>query len=434
MSWNIAGIQTDGTLKYGVPIYSNQKVIFQHAVAVDDWKGGVMRTPPSDWTTYNDRNEVGSYRRSFEVPDDWKGKEVFVNFDGVDSFFYLWINGKYVGFSKNSRNLAAFNITSYLQKGHDTIAVEVYRNSDASFLEAQDMFRLPGVFRSVSLVAKPKVNIRGLQMIPELTNAYADGTLRFRAQIRNLSSKNVDGYQLAYTLYQNELYSDENRLVDEGVIERKGIRVLPSGIADVDLELSLSKPRLWSAERPYRYTLVAELKVRRGKVVETVSMHIGFRQVEIKETAAEDDEFGLAGRYYYVNGKTIKLKDVNRHESNPETGKFVSRAQMEAEIMLMKRANINHVRNSHYPDAPYWYYLCDKYGIYLEDEANIESHQYYYGEASLSHPKEWRYAHVARNVEMVHATINHPSVVIWSLGNEAGQEKILSRPITRSNR
>ena len=169
--------------------------------------------------------------------------------------------------------------------------------------------------------------------------------------------------------------------------------------------------------------MVVELKDRKGKTVETVSTYVGFRSVEIRNTKAEDDEFGLAGRYYYINDMPVKLKGVNRHETNPSTGKVISRKQMEEEIMLMKRANINHVRNSHYPDDPYWYYLCDKFGIYLEDEANIESHQYYYGAASLSHPVEWKDAHVARVMEMVHSTINNPSVVIWSLGNEAGPGK-----------
>ena len=180
---------------------------------------------------------------------------------------------------------------------------------------------------------------------------------------------------------------------------------------------------LWSAEAPHRYTLVGELKDAKGRTVQTFSTYVGFRKVEIKDTPADKDEFGLAGRYYYLNGQPIKLKGVNRHENNVQTGHTVSREQMEHEVFLMKRGNINHVRNCHYPDAPYWYYLCDKYGIYLEDEANIESHQYYYGKQSLSHVPEFRNAHIARNMEMVHATINHPSVVIWSLGNEAGPGK-----------
>lgn len=425
MSWNIYGIQKDGSLKYGVPIYVNQQVIFQHQVKVDDWRGGVMRTPRTDWTTYIYRNEVGSYRRDFTVPSNWDGREVYINFDGVDSFFYLWINGKYVGFSKNSRNVASFNITKYLNKNaENSVAVEVYRNSDASFIEAQDMFRLPGIFRTVSLTSKPKVHIRDLVVIPDVTNNYKDGVvggfLSISADIRNLDKKQAKGYKVVYSLYANELYKDATSLISGVSAEVFGIQVFPQRSATSHVKLEIINPNLWSAERPYRYTLVAELKDKKGSVVETVSTYVGFRKVEVKDTPAAEDEFGLAGRYFYVNGMPVKLKGVNRHETNPETGKVVSREQMEQEIFLMKRANINHVRNAHYPDDPYWYYLCDKYGIYLEDEANIESHEYYYGEASLSHPVEWKNAHVARNLEMVHATINHPSIVIWSMGNEAG--------------
>ena len=421
MSWNIYGIQKDGSLKYGVPIYVNQKVIFQHQVKVDDWRGGVMRTPPQDWTTYVYRNEVGSYRRNFTIPKDWEGKAVYINFDGVDSFFYLWINGKYVGFSKNSRNLASFNITEYLNKNtENTVAVEVYRNSDASFLEVQDMFRLPGIFRTVSLTAKPKVQIRDLRVIPNLDEKYENGTLAISVDIFNLDKKSIKGYKVAYNLYANELYADANRLVHESPVSSAAVQLSANQQATLNTSFAVPNPNKWSAERPYRYTLVAELKDNKNKTIETISTYVGFRKVEIKDTKAEDDEFNLAGRYFYVNGKTIKLKGVNRHETDPAKGKVLTHEGMEHEIQLMKRANINHVRNSHYPDDPYWYYLCDKYGIYLEDEANIESHAYYYGKESLSHPIEWRKAHVARNLEMVHATINHPSIVIWSLGNEAG--------------
>nr|WP_108823537.1 glycoside hydrolase family 2 TIM barrel-domain containing protein [Dysgonomonas sp. Marseille-P4361] len=419
-NWNIYGIQKDGSLKYGHPIYVNQPVIFQHSVKVDDWRGGVMRTPPSNWTTYKHRNEVGSYIREFEVPENWDGREVFINFDGVDSFFYLWINGQYVGFSKNSRNAAIFNITKYLKKGQNKLAVEVYRNADASFLEAQDMFRLPGIFRSVALTSTPKVQIRDLVVIPDLDESYTDGSLSISADVRNLSSKIAKGYSLTYSLYENELYSDENKLVT-GVTITEAINQIKSEESAVNNSiLNIEKPKKWSAEYPHRYTLVAELKDAKGKVVEIVSSYVGFRKVEIRDTPASEDEFGLEGRYFYVNGKTVKLKGVNRHETNPEAGHAITRQMMEKEIMLMKQANINHVRNAHYPDQPYWYYLCDKYGIYLEDEANIESHEYYYGEASLSHPVEWKNAHVARVMEMAHATVNSPSIIIWSLGNEAG--------------
>ena len=428
MSWNMAGLQRDGKNKYGDPLYSNQRVIFQHSwQPMNDWKGGVMRTPPKDWMTYRNRNEVGSYRRTFTVPADWKGQEIYLNFDGVDSFFYLYINGKYVGFSKNSRNLAEFNITPYLNKEgeENTVAVEVYRHSDGSFLESQDMFRLPGIFRTVALTAKPQVQVRDFKAIPDLDETYSNAKLHITAQLQNLSKKAIKGYTIQYSLYANRLYSDENTLLS-GVTASAKLAGKLNAKGEISLEATLdaaNKVSLWSAEAPHRYTLVGELKDGKGRTVQTFSTFVGFRKVEIKETPAEKDEFGLAGRYYYLNGQPIKLKGVNRHENNVKAGHTVSREQMEHEIFLMKRGNINHVRNCHYPDAPYWYYLCDKYGIYLEDEANIESHEYYYGKQSLSHVPEFRNAHIARNMEMVHATVNHPSVVIWSLGNEAGPGK-----------
>ena len=428
MNWNMAGLQRDGKNKYGDPLYSNQRVIFQHSwQPMNDWKGGVMRTPPKDWMTYRNRNEVGSYRRTFTVPADWKGQEIYLNFDGVDSFFYLYINGKYVGFSKNSRNLAEFNITPYLNKEgeENTVAVEVYRHSDGSFLESQDMFRLPGIFRTVALTAKPQVQVRDFKAIPDLDETYSNAKLHITAQLQNLSKKAIKGYTIQYSLYANRLYSDENTLLS-GVTASAKLAGKLNAKGEIELEATLdaaNKVNLWSAEAPHRYTLVGELKDGKGRTVQTFSTFVGFRKVEIKETPAEKDEFGLAGRYYYLNGLPIKLKGVNRHENNVKAGHTVSREQMEHEVFLMKRGNINHVRNCHYPDAPYWYYLCDKYGIYLEDEANIESHEYYYGKQSLSHVPEFRNAHIARNMEMVHATVNHPSVVIWSLGNEAGPGK-----------
>lgn len=419
-SWQPYGVQKDGSQKYGTPIYVNQPVIFMHKVAVDDWRGGVMRTPPTNWSVYKNRNEVGSYRRTFTIPTSWNGRQVFINFDGVDSFFYLWINGHYVGFSKNSRNLASFNITRFLRKGTNQVAVEVYRSSDGSFLESQDMFRLSGIYRSVSLTSTPSVHVRDIVAIPDLDAQYKDGSLKITADVRNLSTKAAKGYKMEYSLYSTPLYDDRTTIVQNASANASVTLISAGASVEATTTMNVANPQKWTSETPYRYVLVGKLKDGKGNTIETVSTYVGFRKVEIKDTPAEQDEFGLAGRYFYVNGKTIKLKGVNRHENNPSTGHHVTRAQMQKEIMLMLRANINHVRCSHYPDDPYWYYLCDKYGIYLEDESNLESHEYYYGKASLSHPIEWRAAHVARNMEMVHSDINHPSIVIWSLGNEAG--------------
>ncbi len=408
--WNVQGLQSDGGMRYGVPIYVNQPVIFYHEVREDDWRKGVMREPPTQWTTYEYRNEVGQYRRTFTVPKDWAGRQVFIHFDGVDSFFYLWVNGHYVGFSKNSRNTASFNITPYLDRKarEQQVAVEVYRNSDGSFLESQDMFRLPGIIRSTYLTSSPATEICDLAVRTTSIDGNS-ATVGIDIGIRNHGGKKARGCGVGYKVLPVELYGDET---GEAVVSLQG--------ADTHSELTIPNAKLWSAEEPNRYVLVATLTDSKGREIDRVSTYFGVRTVEIRQTEADEDEFGLAGRYLYINGKPVKLKGVNRHETNPSTGHAITRGQMEREVMLMKRANINHVRLSHYSNDPYWYYLADKYGLYLEDEANVESHEYYYGKASLSHPKEWEAAHVARNMEMARAHVNHPSIVIWSLGNEAG--------------
>ena len=423
MNWNVYGIGKDGTQKYGKPIYTNTQVIFAYKREKDDWRKGVMQTPPQDWTTYVDRNEVGSYRRSFTIPQTWKGRQVFICFDGVDSFFYLWINGHYVGFSKNSRNAARFNITPYLnKKGDNVVAAEVYRNSDGSYLEAQDMFRLPGIFRTVSLYSAPDIEIRDLTAVCDMDEEMDNSILKLTTEVTNHSSKNAKDYKIIYHIYKNKLYSDA--IEPDSVKYLCEAQKLPfigaQSTSRQSQNMYTFAQDMWSAERPVRYTLVAELQNAKGKTVETVSTFVGFRKVAMRTVPASKDEFNTAGRYFYVNCQPIKLKGVNRHEHNPNTGHAINREQMEAEIMIMKRANINTVRTSHYPDDPYWYYLCDKYGLYLVAEANVESHEYGYDEASISHPVEWRNAHVDRVMEMARSYTNSPSIIMWSLGNEAG--------------
>lgn len=419
-SWNMQGVQKDGSLKYGVPIYVNQWVIFKYNIAVDDWRLGVMREPPKNYTTYKYRNEVGSYKRTFTIPNHWDGREVFVSFDGVDSFFYLWINGQYVGFSKNSRDAARFDISPYVHAGKNDIAVEVYRSSDGSFLEAQDMFRLPGIFRSVAVYATPKVHIQNLVVKPTFKNGK--GALNIVTTVENLNKKAAKNYNISYQLYENKLFGDENKLVST-MLSSQPMNLKSGTCMSVNNDFEFNNIKPWTPEEPNVYVLVAVLKDKKNKVAEVVSVQTGFRTVEIKDTPASEDEFNMAGRYFYINDQPLKLKGVNRHDTNPTTGHAISREQMFQEIMMMKRANINHVRTSHYPNDPYFYYLCNKYGIVLEGEANIESHEYFYGKESLSHPKEWRKAHVARVMEMVQSFINEPSIAIWSLGNEAGPGK-----------
>ena len=380
-SWQMQG--------YDVPVYSNQAYLFRR-----DWPR-VMGEPPRRFTTFVNRNPVGSYRRDFAIPASWEGREVFINFDGVDSFFYLWINGKYVGFSKNSRNPAEFNITRFLKPGKNVAAAEVYRFSDGSYLECQDMWRLSGIFRSVAIHSKDKTHVRDLFVTTTLAASEESGQWKLR---------------VAMDIRQGELIRVDAMLYDEA-----GKAVSPVSVAEekgangeMVFVQDYAHPALWSAETPSLYTLIVKLTDAGGKIRDIVSTHVGFREVKIVDGV------------FLVNGKAVKFKGVNRHENFPRTGHALTHADMELDMKRLKQANVNHVRTSHYPDDPYWYYLCDKYGMYLMDEANIESHGYYYGKESLSHPKEWEAAHVDRIMAMVERDKNHPSVTIWSLGNEAG--------------
>ncbi|MEG0143416.1 MAG: glycoside hydrolase family 2 TIM barrel-domain containing protein [Akkermansia sp.] len=411
---------------YGVPLYSNQAYPFER-----NWPSVMDEPKNKAFTSYLHRNPVGSYRRDFEVPSDWDGREVYVQFDGVDSFFYLWINGKYVGFSKDSRNPALFDISPYLQKGKNVIAAEVYRHSDGAYLECQDMFRLSGIFRTVAIFSLPKVHIRDFfvnvnpvncmdsQRLPinhtEPGDVKGDWRMLVDVDVQNLFSSRtpLDGYSVSMALY-----NEDNQLVDP--VQQAKDSVLYLGAMEKTLRLSGMKnfktslmgiyasPKLWSAETPNLYTLVLTLKDKAGKEVEMVSSQVGFRNVVIKDNV------------FLINGQPVKLKGVNRHETNPSLGHTVTREQAEKEVAIMKRGNINHVRNSHYPATPYFYYLCNKNGIYVQDEANIESHGYYYDDVSLSHPVEWMPAHIDRIMNMVERNKNNPCVVMWSLGNEAG--------------
>ncbi len=414
-SWQTLGADPARKKGWGTPIYSNQRYTFQR-----EWPR-VMLDPPKGYTNYNARNPVGSYRRDFTIPESWQGEEVYVQFDGVDSFFYLWINGHYVGFSKDSRNPAAFRITPHLRAGKNIVAVEVYRYSDASYLECQDMTRLSGIFRSVQLYAVPKLHIRDFFATTEpLEWKKMDGRweLALDVELENLNPEQVS----ATATLQAKVFDDKGAEVSpvkpvdspyDGISEKK-VDLTAQRIWKTGLKLRFDSPRLWSAEKPNLYTLILELRDAQGQLIEAVPAQLGFRKVEI---AAHN---GQEQRRFWVNGQKIKLKGVNRHEADPWTGHTVSNTAMEEELRLLKAGNFNHVRCSHYPDAPYFYYLCNKYGIYLEDEANIESHGYYYGKESLSHPVEWLDAHVDRIMNMVERNKNQPCVVIWSLGNEAG--------------
>ncbi|MDR2430601.1 MAG: discoidin domain-containing protein [Puniceicoccales bacterium] len=380
---------------YGTPIYTNVTYPFKSAPP------RVMEVPPGHFSTFEVRNEVGSYRHVFDVPADWKGRDVFLTFDGVDSFFYLWVNGAYVGFSKDSRTPARFDITPLLKPSGNLLAVEVYRFSDGSYLENQDMWRLSGVFRDVYLSAEPRLRIVDFRVETDFNEDASNGNV-------NVEVKTSAGQELGLEL---KLYERGG-----GLVSGAGWMKLQSP-GEGTVALRVPRPKLWSAEEPNLYTLVLVLSERLPggegnavRVLDVRSCETGFRRVEIK------------GGKFLINGKPVKLRGVNRHEAEPDTGHHVSHERMLADIIRFKQANINHVRTSHYPNAPHWYSLCDRYGIYVVNEANIETHgTERLREGSLSNRADWRPAHIQRATDMVRRDRNHPSVIMWSLGNEAGR-------------
>ncbi len=389
---------------YGTPIYSNQRY-----TCIRDWPR--VMTPPRNadeknfTTPKTEPNAVGSYRRDVEIPADWNGRQVFIRFDGVDSFFYLFVNGQKVGFSKDSRTAAVFDITKYVHPGSNVVAAEVYRYSDGTYLECQDMWRLSGIFRDVYLYSTPHTFIRDFFIHTDFAEKdgntdFSKSTLRIEMAVANRSQAP------AACTVEGTLINAAGKTV--ATLKSETLKAEPDSEANAVFSTQVSKPALWSAEKPNLYTLLLTLKDANGKVMETISRKVGFRKVELKD-----------GRYL-VNGMPVKLKGVNRHESQHANGHTVSREECRAELLLMKRGNINHIRNSHYPQPDFFYEMCDELGIYVCDEANIESHGYYYGDESLSHPEEWRAQHVWRNQNMVEQSKNHPCVVMWSYGNEAG--------------
>ncbi len=389
---------------YGTPIYSNQRYTF-----VRDWPRVMTKPRNKDEEKYTtpatEPNAVGSYRRDVELPADWNGREVFIRFDGVDSFFYLWVNGHKVGFSKDSRTAAVFDITKYVKPGKNVIAAEVYRYSDGSYLECQDMWRLSGIFRDVYLYSTPKVQIRDFFVHTDFEGKpgkkdYSLSNLSIEVNVDNRSET------AGTTIVQGELINAAGKTV--ATMSSFPLSIAAGAEVQTTLKAQVAQPALWSAEKPNLYRLLLTLRNEKGEITETLSRKIGFRDVQL-----------VNGRFL-VNGMPVKLKGVNRHESQHANGHTVTEEECLQELLIMKRGNINHIRNSHYPQVDRFYEMCDELGIYVCDEANIESHGYYYGELSLSHPAEWKAQHVWRNKNMVEQSKNHPCVVIWSYGNEAG--------------
>ncbi|HHS13437.1 MAG TPA: DUF4981 domain-containing protein [bacterium] len=374
---------------YGIPIYSNVRYPF-------------TADPPR---IPHDNNPVGSYRTVFKMPAGWEGRRTLVHFAGVESAFYCWVNGRMAGYSQGSRTPAEFDITEFVRPGINHLAVEVYRWSDGSYLEDQDFWRLSGIFRDVSLISTPVTYLRDFFIRTSLDDSFRNGTLSITGYMRNDGKSAVSGLKL-----EAVLLDDAQKPLDPPVTIRGNSAYLEPGAESIlGLKADVKNVRLWSAEKPSLYTLILILKDADEKVLQAVPWRVGFRTVEIR------------GGQLLVNGQPILIKGVNRHEHDPVTGHSVSRESMELDIRLMKQFNINTVRTAHYPNDPSWYDLCDQYGLYVINEANIESHGIGYDpKKTLAGKPEWKAAHMDRAVRMVERDKNHASVIIWSMGNEAG--------------
>ena len=389
-------IPVPGTIEmqgYGYPVYVNSPYEFKHLMTPD---------PPKVPASYN---PVGSYRHEFEIPGSWEGRQVFLHFGAVKSFMYVYLNGERIGMGKDGKTPVEFNITRHLRQGKNILGVEVFRWSDGSYLECQDMWRMSGINRDVYLYAAPAARIRDFQATGGLLSGYRHGVLDVRVMVEAAASSIQEKMTVKAAI---ALYDPENPVTP--VVEESQELTIRAGKEDTLLfEQFIPNVRKWSAEYPNLYTLAITLKDKSGKMLMATSCRTGFRSSEIKN--------GLL----LVNGVPVRLKGVNRHEHDPLTGHVISREMMIRDIRLMKEANINTVRTCHYPDDPFWYDLCDEYGLYVIDEANIESHGMGYNpDKTLGNNPEWLNAHLDRTRRMVERDKNHPSVIIWSLGNEAG--------------
>jgi beta-galactosidase/beta-glucuronidase len=347
-------------------------------------------------TVPRDDNPTGCYRTRFAVPEDWGGRRIYLRFAGVDSAFHLWLNGEPVGYSQDSRLPAEFDVTPHLRPGENVLAVRVVRWSDGSYLEDQDFWRLSGIYRDVTLFSLPRLHLWDYDVRTALDADYRDATLETTVTVRNTAQDAVSGLTVTATL-----------LDDASEIARTeaAFDVPGSGETVILLQQPIADPAKWTAETPNLYTLLLTLRDDAGRVLQTERTRVGFRTVEIK-----DGQF-------CVNGQPVTIRGVNRHEHDPDTGHTVSEASMIEDIQLMKRLNVNAVRTCHYPNQTRWYELCDEYGLYVWDEANVESHGIW--DVPANKP-EWRDAIVTRVQAMVQRDKNHPSVVVWSLGNESG--------------
>ena len=380
--------QTQG---YGKPIYTNISYPFQRN------RPSVTSEPPKDWYAYDHRNPVGSYVTFVDVTKEMLQKNLILHFGGVESAFYVWINGEKVGYSQNSMSPAEFDVTSFLREGRNKLAVEVYRWSDGSYLEDQDMWRLSGIFRSVQLWVRPLVHIADYKVTAVPNADYSQALVTADIAICNMGQKAAAlpsvKFRVGTVHYSQSTHNSP---------------LSPGDTTHIRLKYTLDRPRLWSAKKPNLYPFCIELKDKKGQVTEHFDYHFGVKRVE------------CVGEVFKINGKNVKLRGVNRHDHHPLTGRYVDEATYVQDITLMKQANINFVRTSHYPDREIFYELCDRYGLYVMDEANQESHGYGYANEEMGHDPDWREAHVDRAVSLVERDKNHPSIIVWSLGNEGG--------------
>ena len=376
--------QTQG---FGTPIYTNIEYPFQRN------RPSVTSEPPKDWTAYENRNPVGSYVTFVDVTKDMLSKNLILHFGGVHSAMYLWVNGKKVGYSQNSMTPAEFDVTKYLREGKNKLAVEVYRWCDGSYLEDQDMWRLSGIYRPVQLWVRPLVHISDYQVTAEPNADYSKASVKATVSLCNVGKQTTKGLQVVMKI-------DGREIAD-------GVQKLTAGDTTMlVLNDVINKPLLWSAEKPHLYPFSIELRDVKGAVIEHFDYHLGVKKVEV------------VGEVFKINGKNVKLRGVNRHDHHPKTGRYVDDATYKEDVRLMKQANINFLRTSHYPDREYLYELCDRWGIYVMDEANHETHGYGYANEEMGEDLAWQQAHVDRAESLVKRDFNHPCVILWSLGNE----------------
>ena len=386
---------------YGTPIYISAGYPFK----IDP--PYVMREPKKEWTTYVERNPTGQYRRTFTIPAVWQEGQTFLRFEGVMSAFYVWINGQRVGYSQGSMEPSEFNITDYLKKGENQIAVEVYKYSDGSYLEDQDFWRFGGIHRDVLIYHTPDVRLRDMAV-----RASMDGVLQMSPQFSVYNGETGEGYRLVATLW------DANRPVGGDTIAADEVLDLQHKAARMNewfpqrghrkfnrMEIKVANAKLWSVEQPYLYTLCLQLQKADGAIVEQVTQKVGFRNINIKNGQL------------LINGKAIKIRGVNRHEHDPYTARVMTEQRMLQDLRLMKAANINAVRLAHYPNCPRWYELCDSMGMYVMDEADAETHGL---RGTLASTPDWGDAFLDRAIRMAERDKNHPSIIFWSLGNESG--------------